>query len=71
MDLSLGGSAIGYADFDQQVCRRGLGVFDEYVEISVFIENPGVERFVFRIAAAATSVRIYQIRVRNSFCGYL
>src|SRR5215831_19814750 len=31
MDLSVSESAIGYADLDQHVCRRGFCVLDEYV----------------------------------------
>src|SRR6516225_7014525 len=65
VDLSLGGPAVGYADFDQQIGRRGLCVFDEYVEIPVFIEYAGVEQFVFGIRLTAAPVRIYQIQVRK------
>src|SRR5215813_13628039 len=69
VDLSLGGSAIGYADLDQHVCRRGFCVLDEYVEIPVFIEYAGVEQFVFGSCLTAAPVGLYQIQIRIFILG--
>src|SRR5215471_14047444 len=64
MDLSLSESAIGYADFDQHVCRRGFRVLDEYVKIPVFIEYAGVEQFVLGIRLTGAPVGLYQVQIR-------
>src|SRR6516162_996576 len=39
--------SVAYADLYQQIRRRGLRVFDKDIEIPVFIEDTGVEQFVF------------------------
>src|SRR5215472_8748271 len=69
VDLGLGGPTIGYADLDQHVCRRGFCVRDEYVKISVFIEDTGVEQFVFGICLTAAPVGLYQIQIRIFILG--
>jgi hypothetical protein len=45
-------TAIRHADLDQDVFRRLLSVFDEYVEIAVLIEDSCVDQLVFRLKAA-------------------
>ena len=61
--LSRLGPPIATADLDQDVGRRRFRVFDEHIEITVIIEDAGIEQFVFPIVAAAPPVRFDQIAV--------
>ena len=49
---------------DQQVLGRGLGVFDEDVEVAVVVEHAGVQQFVFGLVLAAAAVGLHQVVVR-------
>ena len=48
------------------VGRCLLGVFDKDVEIAVFVENAGVEQFIFGVVAAAPPIGFDQITLRIS-----
>jgi hypothetical protein len=48
---------------DQDVGRRRLRVFDEHVEISVLVEDAGIQQFVFPVVAAAPPIRLDEIAV--------
>ena len=48
--------AIGQGDLDQHVAGCSLGVFDEHVEIAVFVKDAGIEQFIFRFVAAAPPI---------------
>src|SRR5437667_1826821 len=52
--------AVADGDKHQNVVRRGLGVFDEDVEIAVVVENAGVEQFELRLVFATTPVLLDQ-----------
>jgi hypothetical protein len=69
VDHALVSSSSAYADFDQDVCRRGLGVFDEHIEIPVLVKYAGIEQFVFWFLAAAMSVRLDEIYIRVCLLG--
>jgi len=49
-------SPIADADFNQDVLGIGFGVFDEDIEITVFVENSGIEQFIFQFVPAAIAV---------------
>ena len=57
------GPAIGDADLDQDVGRRGFSVFDKDIEIAVIVKDAGIEQFVLGVVAATPSVCFYQIVV--------
>ena len=61
--LSGVGSAIVSRDADEDIFSRGLRIFDEDIEIAVFIEHARVEQFVFGIVAAPAAVFFNQSRV--------
>ena len=46
-------SAVVDRDADQDVFDRGLGVFDEHVEVAIAVEDAGVEELELRRVAAA------------------
>ena len=56
-------SAIAYTDLDQDVVRRLLGILDKNVEVTVFIEDPGIEQLILHVAAGAPLVGLDQIFV--------
>ena len=60
------GAVVGRADFDQHILGTFLGVFDEHVEIAVFVEDPGVEQFVLQSVFAPAVVFRDQIFVGKS-----
>ncbi len=66
------GPAVGGADADQDVVRRGLRVLDEDVEVAVVVENAGVQQLVLGVApACAGGSRRPARRTGNARCGYL
>jgi hypothetical protein len=54
-------TAIVHGDLNQEIFRRGLGVFDEHVEVAVLAEDAGVEQLVFEILPAAATVGLDEI----------
>jgi hypothetical protein len=61
VQLSPFGPAVRHADLDQDISRRCFRVFHEHVEVPVFVEDTGIEQFVFPIVAAAPPVRFDEI----------
>jgi len=55
--------AIAQTDLDQNVARCRFGVFDKHVEISVFIEDAGVNQLVFRSVAAAPPIGFDEVTI--------
>ena len=39
--------AIPGCDLDQDIFRRGFGIFDEHVEVAVLVENAGIHQLEF------------------------
>jgi hypothetical protein len=58
-------AAVTNCDQHQNVFRRGLGVFDKDVEISVFIESIGVDQLKFCIVLAPPAILFRQPGVRK------
>ncbi len=56
-------STVDGRDPHQDVFRAVFGVLDEDIEISVAIENAGIEEFIFHVVLGTASVRLYQIGV--------
>ncbi len=61
--------AIPGRDLDQNVFRRGLGVFHEHVEIAVFVEYARVHQFEFRFALPSLAIFLDELVVRKSCLG--
>ena len=53
MDLRRFRAAIVDADLHQDVLGRFLGVFHEHVEVTVLVEDAGVDQFVLEFLPAA------------------
>src|ERR1700722_17911282 len=49
-------TTIRYRDLDQNIFRISLGVLHEHVEITVVIEYPGVQQFVFCLVFASAPI---------------
>ena len=45
-------AAIGHRDADQNIVGRGLGIFGEHIEVTLFIEHAGVGEFKLRLVAS-------------------
>ena len=45
-------SAVGNTDSYAQVVQSGLGVFNKYVEVTILVEDAGVQQFILRRLAA-------------------
>ena len=56
-------SPVGCRDPHQDVFRTGFGILDEYVEVSVVMEDAGVEEFILHLVPGATTVRLHQVGV--------
>jgi len=56
-------AAIGQADLDEDVFRRLLRIFHKDVEITILVENAGIEQLVLHVAAVAPTVGFGQIVV--------
>ena len=59
------GAAIGRFDADQDIVGAGFGVFDDHVEITIVVENAGVDELELQIAFAAPAVFFNQPPVRK------
>src|SRR5580658_601895 len=59
------GAAVHDRDLDEDVFDIGFRVFDENVEISVFVEYSGVEQLVFWIVSAAAAIFFQQLGIRK------
>ncbi len=57
------GTAVGHGDAHQQVLGRGLGVFDEDVEVAPVVEHAGVQQFVLGLVPAAAAIGLHQVVV--------
>ena len=55
--------AIVRRDADQDVVGRGLGVFDEHVEILVPVEDAGVGQLILRLGTRAAAILVEQLPV--------
>ncbi len=64
-------STVGCGDADQDVLRTVLGIFHEDVEVSIFVEDTGVEEFILHVILRSTSVRVYQVGVGIRYLGVL
>ena len=60
----LGASIRGF-DADQDIVGSGFGVFDEDIEVAVFIEDPGVDELEFEVALAAAAILFGKAGVRK------
>ena len=50
-------------DLDQHVLGAGLGIFDEDVEITVLVEDPGIDQLIFEAGAPARRIGFDQILI--------
>ena len=57
-------TAIVDADLNQDVLGRFLGVFHEHVEVTVLVEDAGVDQFVLEFLAAAPAIGLHQLIIR-------
>ena len=56
-------AAIADADLDQDVGRPLLGVFDEDIEVTVAVEDAGVDQLVLHVLAATGTIGVDQVAV--------
>jgi hypothetical protein len=61
MQAGIFGTAImrGYAD--QDIVGVRLGIFDEYVEIAIIVEHPGVQQFVLEFFARSSPIGFHEV----------
>ena len=59
------GPTIAYTDAHEQVVRRGLGIFNRYVEVSAVIEYPGIEQFELALGPAASAILLDKLGIRE------
>jgi len=71
MDLGLFRAPVGHGDLDQDVLRRGLGVFHEDVKVAVLVEDAGIQELIFPLQAAALAVCLHDIGIRVGCLGVL
>src|SRR5258705_12902052 len=57
-------SAVLDGDPDQHILRGSFGVLDEHVEITVVVEDAGVEQFVLEFLPTAAAVGLDELAVR-------
>src|SRR5271156_4971497 len=58
--------AIGDADLDEEVLSRVLGIFHKNIEVAIFVEDSGIQEFIFHVATIPLSVLLNQIAVGES-----
>src|SRR5215471_15456113 len=58
--------AIPDGDSDQEVLWRFFRIFDENIEIPIFIKNPRIEQLIFEIVSRPLPVFGYEVIVRKS-----
>src|SRR6267142_5906372 len=56
-------STVDCRDPHEDVFRTAFGIFHKDVEISIVIEDPGVEEFILHLAFRTAAVRFYQIGI--------
>src|SRR5271154_4467042 len=56
--------SIADADFNQQIVRRRLRVFNKNIEVAIVVENAGVQQLVLLFVARALAVGLDQVVVR-------
>src|SRR5271166_3631040 len=56
-------SAVVHRNLDQHIFRIGLGVFHKHVEISIVIEDAGVEQFVLHLFPRTPPVRLNKVPI--------
>src|ERR1035437_9999520 len=61
------GAAIGDRDAYEHVVRSRLCVFSEHVEVTVVIENAGIDQFKLGFVSSATTILFHEARV-GEFC---
>ena len=59
------GAAVDDGDADQRVVRRGLGVFDEHVEVTILGEHAGLRQLELRHVRPAMPVLVEQALIRE------
>ena len=63
MQLGDIGSAVNGLDADADILGITLGIFDEHIEVAVFIKRTRVQQLEFGIRAAAATILVNQTRV--------
>ena len=63
MNLGRCRAAVMNGDLDQDVVGRLLGVFDEHVEVAIFVEYAGVEQLVLKFLPAAAATGIDEVGI--------
>ena len=58
-------AAVRRGDPDEAFFRRRLGVFDDDVEVAVFVEHAGVDELVLELLARAARVGLHEVVVRE------
>ena len=58
-------AAIAHANLDQNIGWRLLGVFHENIEVTILVENAGINQLVLRFGATAPPVRLNEITIRK------
>src|SRR5437773_5009074 len=64
-------AAVVNADLDEDVVGRLLGIFDEYVKITVLVEHARVEQLILELRAAPTAAGRDEVVVREGCLGIL
>jgi hypothetical protein len=58
------GPPVNRCDPHQDIFRTGFSILHKDVEVSVFIENPGVKKFIFHLVARSLFIRLHEILIR-------
>ena len=58
-------AAIARRDFDQDFFGRRFSVFDENVEVAIFVENAGINQFVLWNQTRAFAIFVDKLIVRK------
>src|SRR5215469_15161838 len=53
-------SAVSRRNLNENIVRAALGVFHKNIEITVIIENPGIDQLVFRIQFSSAPIFSHQ-----------
>ena len=65
------GAAIVDRELDEDVLRRFLGVLNEHVEVTVLVEDPGIDQLIFELVLSSAPVRFHEVGIRERRLGIL
>src|ERR1051325_8791723 len=65
MEARSGRAPIDWHNLDQNVLYVGLGILDEYVKITVFVEHSGIQQLELRLIFTTPAVFFHQSGIRK------